>query len=671
MKGIWKSLAGLREEDSLLSLSGCSPRVDALEALPECAYPLSRAIQTEQVLDRMVIRIPCETSERFYGLGLNFRSLCLNHQVRHLRMDHFRDVDNGRTHAPVPFYVSDAGYGVFVDTARPVSFYMGGTVRTDAENPPEEINRGRGNNWQCEQSAEFVEISFAGQGAAVYIIAGQTMTQVVSRFNLLCGGGCLPPKWGLGYWHRTHYQTGASEAMADLDAYAQHGYSVDVLGLEPGWQSRSYPGSFEFDEARYPDPAGFVQALGARGVRVNLWENFFISRHAKFYREILPHCGTHQVWGGAVPDVTLPQARDILTRHHQEAHLSIGISGYKIDECDGFDEWLWPDHARFPSGHGAVVVRNVFGVRLQRMIDGWYQQCNRRTYGLARASNAGGVSLPFCLYNDCYAFDEYLMGMLSSGFCGALWTPEIRGANSAEALARRFQLAALSPMLLFNAWAEAVKPWDFPAAEAAVRDAIALRRSLLPYLYDAFARYHFHGVPPFRAVMMDYPSLCVHSIRSALDHTAEPYARARQAGIFDEYLIGEWLLFAPVRPGERERDVHLPPGVWHDYFTGTRYEGGESFSYECPLERIPLFVKSGSMIPTVRPDGVLAVRCYGAGGEAVFYDDDGETHDCDRGAYALIHCAFHRASGNFKGEFRVESHGYLPGYPVIECHPVG
>lgn len=661
MAQIWKQVYGEGSADSLLELSG-SRRAETIKAQPD-GHPLGRAIESERVHDRFVLRVPCRTDESFYGLGLSFHHLVLNHQVRHLRMDHYGGVDNGRTHAPVPFYVSDAGYGVFVDTAEPISFYMAGSVRMDAPNPPPEINRGRGNGWRCEQSAEFVEISWIGKGADVYLFTGDTMTEVVAAFNRLCGGGCLPPKWGLGYWHRTQYQTGAEEALADLDAYEAHGYSVDVIGLEPGWQSASYPGSFVWDAERYPDPAAFLTKMTERGVRVNLWENFFISRSAPFYDAIEPYCGSHRVWGGAVPDMLMAEAREILARHHKNTHIDLGVSGYKIDECDGIDEWLWPDHATFPSGRSAQVMRNVFGARLQRMIEALFRARDQRTYGLVRATNAGAASMPFCLYNDCYAFDEYMTGMLSAGFCGALWTPEIRGAKTADEMARRFQLAALSPMLLFNAWADEVKPWDFPEAEEAIKGAIALRHALLPYLYTAFRRYWGDGIPPFRAMMMDYPRLETATKQSVLDHTDNPYQTRKATAVTDQYMIGDCLLYAPVLPDETRRTVVLPEGIWYDFHTGERV-GGDAISVDCPLTYIPLFVKDGGMIPLATEAG-LTIRCYGARGECAIYDDDGISYAYEKGACAWIRCAFTRDGGVLRGHFDVDAHGYQTGYTNI------
>ena len=117
MNNVWKLCLGTPDPlSSLLALSGATLDPSRLSG---GACPLAAArIETERVRDRFVLRIPLSAGERLYGLGLSFEKMRVDYAARHLRCDHYAGRDTGRTHAPVPFYVSDAGYGVFVDTAR-------------------------------------------------------------------------------------------------------------------------------------------------------------------------------------------------------------------------------------------------------------------------------------------------------------------------------------------------------------------------------------------------------------------------------------------------------------------------------------------------------------------------------------------------------------------------
>lgn len=176
---------------------------------------------------------------------------------------------------------------------------------------------------------------------------------------------------------------------------------------------------------------------------------------------------------------------------------------------------------------------------------------------------------------------------------------------------------------MLNGWASGAKPWKFPEVEPIIDDAIRLRRQLQLYLYTAFYRYHTEGIPPFRALVMDDPTLIGREKSGVLDDTANPYQLSEDGDIVDQFLIGDVLMAAPMMPGQTERDVVLPRGVWHDFYTGEEYEG--TIRYACPLDKIPLFVKTGGIVPMLLANDTIEARCYGESGDGFIYDDDGET----------------------------------------------
>ena len=651
--------------DPVLSLVKNEPKLENInENFIDEPLPFD-GVYTEEINNKTVVCIPKDNSERFYGPGLRFQKIATNFAALHMRCDHYGNSDNGRTHVPTPFYVSDKGYGIFIDTPEFVSFYMGGTVRTDAKNPPVPQNRGRG-EWSADTPGDFVEASFE-KDALVYVIVGKSMLEVVSKFNLLCGGGPLVPKWGFGFWHRTHIQFGEEDVKNEIKLFKEKNFDLDVIGLEPGWHSNSYPCSYEWDEERFPDPKRFADDLLKEDIRINLWENLFVSEKASIYEDMKPYSGSHMVWNGLVPDFTLPEARKIYAEQHKKTHIDIGISGYKIDECDGYDNWLFPDHAKFPSGRNAAAVRNTLGILSQKAIYETYKEENRRTYGLVRASAAGSQMMPFCIYNDCYSFEQYLTGLASSSFCGALWVPEVRDANTAEEWVRRFQMCVFSPMLMLNAWANGVKPWQFEEVEDIIRDTIKFRKSLLPYIYNAFYLYRTKGIPPFRALCLDYDATASQEMTS-LDHTDNPYETISFSDTIDQYMAGSEIMVCPVRPDQKTRKVMLPKGDWYDYYTGEYVGNDETIEIDCPLDKIPLFVKDGAMIPTVDDDNNLIVRCYGDRGFGFVYDDDGETFNCENGEYALFSMAFNHENGVLNCNYLSEYDGYNPKYKEVHFY---
>jgi alpha-D-xyloside xylohydrolase len=234
------------------------------------------------------------------------------------------------------------------------------------------------------------------------------------------------------------------------------------------------------------------------------------------------------------------------------------------------------------------------------------------------------------LYSDLYDHATFIRGVAKAGLSGLLWTPEVRDANTPEELVRRLQSAVLSPMALINAWYIRNPPWKqvdraannagqfapgWEDVEAICRRMLELRMRLVPYLHAAFVRYQREGLPPFRPLVMDYPD----------DVQSWP--------VDDQFLVGEALLAAPVTAGRTARSVYLPRGEWFDFWSGRRYDGGQRLELEVPLEQIPLFVRSGTLLPLAEPTlhtddpraGELTVTAYGgANASFALYEDEGE-----------------------------------------------
>jgi alpha-glucosidase (family GH31 glycosyl hydrolase) len=644
--GVWKAVVGEPESASLLATAGGRPRLDALRAMPNAPFPLPRPdIRATLMSGKLALRLPLGPTEQLYGLGLGFKSLQQRGSVKQLHVDHYGGSDNGRTHAPVPFYVSSAGYGVLVDAARYITVYAGTAVRRDSPHPPAVKDRNLDKTWSAQPVSDAVEVLVPANGANVYVFAGPSTLDAVRRYNLYSGGGVLPPKWGLGFMHRVRSLSSARDAEREVGEFQARHFPLDVLGLEPGWQSASYPGSFTWDSTRFPDPDGFMQLMRRSGVRVNLWMNPYVAPSSPMFKALEPLSGSHTVWTGLVPDFTLPATRRVVMHHLDREVLRRGVSGFKIDEVDGYDRWLWPDHATFPSGSSGEQMRQLYGLSLQRATFDAFRARDQRTFGLVRGSNAGAAPLPYVIYNDSYSHQEFITALASSGFIGVLWTPEVRSSKTSEEWLRRMQSVCFSPLALLNAWADDTEPWSFPDVESQVRDVMQLRIRLLPYLYSAFARYHFDGTPPVRAMAL------------------EPGVVATQRDVTDQFMLGGDLLVAPLFAGAPSRTVILPAGSWYDFYTGAHVGGGQIISTApSALGQIPLYVRDGATIPLLRGEWLhvptaterpeLELRHYGeAPGTFNLYDDDGTTFAYERGQYSWTPLVVVRdANGTLRGE---------------------
>jgi alpha-glucosidase (family GH31 glycosyl hydrolase) len=645
--GVWKGVVGKPEAFDLLKAAGAVANKEALGKMNKASFPLNKTDISAKVVNRKTyLNFPLDKGEQLYGFGLNFQTIHQRGKILELHVDNFAGKDNGRTHAPTPFYVSSNGYGVFINAARYIKVYAGTAVKLYSKTPPNVQDRNLDKNWTSRPYSDAVEMLVPAEGVEVYVFAGPTALDAVRRYNLYNGGGPLPPRWGLGFTQRVQRLYDADMVKKEAKDFEDKGYPLDFIGLEPGWQSKSYPCTFEWDAKRFPQPKAFVQDMLSKGVRLNLWSNPYISPEASIFKTIKPYTGTHTVWNGAVADLTLPEARKILFGQLQKSQIDIGVSGYKFDEVDGGDQYLWPDVATFPSGHAAEQMRQTYGMMMMRYSTEIYHKMNKRTFGLVRANNGGGSSFPYVIYNDYYNHEDFITALINSGFAGVLWTPEVRASKTSEEWLRRFQSNVFSPLAMINAWASGTKPWTFPDVADQVKEFAMLRMQMMPYWYSEFAKYHFEGTPPFRAMNLE-PGFKMEAKKEATNANLEenPYEEAATKEIKDQYMAGEYLLVAPMFTGQKNRKVILPKGKWYDFYTGEFVGDGQVITVTPGLDKIPVYVKDGGIIPMMTPmlhapkagEKVdIEIRHYGtAPGKYRLYDDDGETFNYEKGDYSF------------------------------------
>lgn len=645
-QGIWKISVGKQEKVTLLSELDITPQWKAIEEIGDAPLAIDpKDVKTEVVDGKTYIRFPLDKDEKIFGLGLNFKTVEQRGRVMRLHVDHYGGSDNGRTHAPIPFFVSSKGYGALINSARYIDVWVGTSVRQDSSNPPVAKDRNTDKDWTAQPYSDNLEFLIPAEGAEVIVFSGKTMLDVVRRYNLYNGGGCLPPKWGLGFWHRVPSLFTDTEIEREVQEFRDKGFPLNVVGLEPGWMTASYPCTYEWDNTRFPNPQAFTKKMKESNIQTNLWMNPYISPKGELYDRIKPYTSSHTVWCGIVPDYMMSEAQRILIDHFKKHQLNLGVSGYKMDENDGYDSWLWPDVASFPSGTSAEQMRQIYGSLMQKVTTQMYKDENKRTYGLVRAANAGTTSFPYVIYNDYYNHHDFITALVNSSFIGVLWTPEVRASRTSEEWLRRMQTVCFSPLAMLNAWADGTKPWIFPEVAESVKAISLLRMQLIPYLYTAFADYTFKGTPPVRAMNLEEGyNMDEKMLQVSFDATNNPYALAIKKEVKDQFMVGNSLLVAPLFEGEKERKVILPKGKWYDFYTGEFAGEGEIISVSPGLDKIPVYVKDGGIVPMFPPirqienkQYPLEVRHYGnAPGIYDLYDDDGETFNYQKGEFVRI-----------------------------------
>jgi alpha-D-xyloside xylohydrolase len=685
--GIWRLRFGAPEEFTPTRFQTAPMDAKGLQAMPGGRkFPLDLSQITFKASARgCSVLLPMKDGEGIYGFGLNTELFEMTQNGkgrggRHIFLkptDHPEN-DLGESHAPAPFYVSTQGYGVFVDTARFASFYTGddapaGVGVNAADNPgvqtsTEDLYRSRSQHVRTM----LVDVP-AAKGVDVYIFAGPKIIDAVERYNLFSGGGPMPPLWGLGVQYRGYARYGAEETLALAARIRAAHIPCDVWGVEPGWQSKSYSCSFVWNSNQFPDPDGFLQKMRGMNYRMNFWEHAFTHPSSPIYKELQPWAGNYLVWGGLVPDFAAPEGRKIFLKQNYVALFDRQVEGVKLDECDYQPDspspWSFPLATAFPSGLDGEQMHSLFGLLYQQTMLEPFQEKGLRTWGLVRNSHALGAPLPYILYSDSYDHHCYVRGLANEGFSGLLWSPEVRSASSVEDFYRRIESVMFSPDAVINSWFIANPPWDqvdreknnrgelMPdraAVTEVVRDLLQLRMKFVPYLYSAFNAYHTSGKPPIRALVMDWPE-----------------DRATHL-IDDEFMFGDSVLVAPMFAGEPKRKVYLPAGEWYDFWTRQIITGKTTIEASNDVKQIPLFVKSGTLLPLaepvefIKPDTCLNVTVNVVGekpGDFILYEDDGVTTAYAKGEQTQIRL---RADGQTHSAERRGNYQGPPRYQITD-----
>lgn len=654
--GVWKVNYGIPEKFKPSEFKE-APALESLKELPDSEKPPFELdkIKFRTTSRGCVAELTMDEKEKLYGFGLQNNTFQQRGLRKEIRVNSWSTGNVGFSHAPVPFYVSTNGYAVLVNTSRYVTFYCG-TMRKASESI--DIKEGSGSTVAAsttelykpleKPSDEIIIEVPSEEGMEIYVFEGPSVKEAIRRYNLYSGGGCMVPTWGLGVKYRGKGDFSDEKAVKLASYFRKNNMPCDMFGLEPGWQSTAYSCSFVWNPALFSNPEKFIGRMDSLGFKLNLWEHAYVFPTSPLFDQLKDKACDFSVWKGLVPDFVNPEARDIFGNYHEQTLVDKGITAFKLDECDAADyrdaaaQWSFPELSQFPSGIDGEQMHQLFGVLYQKSLLDVFTRNNKRTLLDVRSSQAFSSPYAASLYSDMYDHHEFVRMISNAGFSGLLWSPEIRETKSEADLIRRTQTGVMSSQLLFNSWYLSNPPWlqfdmdknnrdeflpNAKELESKIRKLLELRMSLIPYLYSAFASYHYQGIPPFRALVVDYPE------------DESTYT------IDNEYLIGESLLAAPFIDGSSKRKVYFPEGVWYDFNTDKKYEGGKSYEIEMTLDQIPLFVKEGAILPLAKPvqyitrNTVFEIICHTYGNNCqpvALFEDDSYTFDFRKNLFNRI-----------------------------------
>ena len=533
----------------------------------------------------------------------------------------------------VPFFIGLRGgraYGLFFDNTWRSSFDMG------VEAPD-----------QYSFGAEGGELNY-------YFFYGPDPKKVIQRYTELVGRMPLPARWAIGY-HQSRYSYYPESCVRFIaDNFRQRQIPCDALFLDIDYMDGYRV--FTWDKSRFPDPPRLLADLRKQGFKVvtiidpgiKVDPNYRAYAQGvaegNFVKKPDGQLYIGKVWPGdsAFPDFTSEKVRAWWGSLYKGL-IDDGVAGFwnDMNEPSIFDvpsktmdlDAIFDDHG-LHSPH--AKIHNVYGMLMSEATRAGTLELrpNERPLVITRATYAGGQRYAAVWTGDNSSLWEHLrlslpelmtMGLSGLTFAGV----DIGGfalSPSAELYTRWLEAGVFYPYCRTHTekGSRNQEPWSFGnRMEEINRRAVELRYRLMPYLYDAFHEAAESGLPVMRALLLDYPD--------------DPQA----VGQNYEFLFGDDLLVAPVvKSDEREWDVYLPRGVWYDFWTDQRYTGPRHVNVEAPLDRVPVFVRGGAIIPTQQvveytdqaPVDPLTFEIYPAGNSTrEYYEDDGLSFDYQRG----------------------------------------
>ncbi len=494
-----------------------------------------------------------------------------------------------------------------------------------------------------------------------YIIYGSTPAEILATYSELTGRMPLPPKWSLGY-HQCRWSYESAAIVAELaQEFRQRQIPCDVIHLDIDYM-QGYR-VFTWNQKRFPHPQKLIADLKSQGFQVVTIVDPGVKYEPEadyavfdegmtqdwFVRDANGKLVHGYVWPdkAVFPDFLRPAVRQWWADQHR-ALTDVGVAGIWNDMNEpALDDRPFGDKGNkisfpldAPQGdpHELTThaeVHNLYGSNMAQASAEALQQGrpNQRSFVLTRSGFAGIQRWASVWMGDNQSLWEHLelslpmlcnMGLSGVPFVGCD-IGGFAGNATAELFARWMQVGMLYPLMRGHSalTTDRHEPWVFgDRVERTCREYIELRYQLLPYLYSLFWEAAQTGAPILRPLLYHYP------------HDPRTYA------LHDQVLLGEWLMAAPVyRPGVECRAVYLPEGVWYDWWTHTRYDGGTHILASAPLERMPLYVKAGAIIPMqpvrqfVDQHAIaqLTLKVAPGTGQFTLYEDDGQSFAYQQG----------------------------------------
>ena len=541
----------------------------------------------------MAIRIT--PGEHFYGWGEWFNAFRRTKGTLHLKAQDAPAFLQGRqTYSALPFFLSSRGYGFLLLNAFPSSWTI-------------DPRRGR------------MTLQAGGPALDYLVIFGPAPREILRAYTSLAGRPPLLPRWAFGLWGTGYPQESQDRVIAIAAEHRKRGIPLDALILDYHWEEGFH--NFKWRRSLFPSPDTLIKNLKENHVRLGLIFTPFVNQRNQPWKKgvlnlafkDLPRGCEHdderalpeyneakdkgylahdraEWWFGAggMIDFTNPDAATWWNDRLRPLYAR-GIAFFKND--DG--EYLPPD-ARSHLGLSGREYHNLYGFFYGKALyEDMLRLDDRRPFIYARSVWLGSQRYPAIFLGDQKPTFTSLRRAMRAGLNMSLagfsyWTADIFGLDgptTPETHMRYAQWALMVPIARYFFRPEYIDTTRFPwshnlQVEANFRQYAHLRYRLLPYFVASAWQAYQSGLPILRPMILEFGFM------------------TSLANVDDQHMLGDALMLCPVvTAGTSQRQVVLPPGVWHDFWSGRSYAGDETVTLAAPLERLPILVRGGSMVP--------------------------------------------------------------------------
>jgi len=476
------------------------------------------------------------------------------------------------------------------------------------------------------------------------VFYGPSADNVIATYRNLSGNVPLFPQWAYGFWQCRERYTSGTHLVETVKEFRKRNLPMDVIVQD--WQ---YWGKFgwgvpKFDETHYPNPAGFIKELHDLNAHFNIsvWEN--LDRKSEVAKDYVDH--NLFIPNSPWVDVFNPLGRETHWNALNQNLFRLGVDSWWMDATEPENDALKGKKTFLGLGDFYRLTYPLFVS--QAVYEGQRKtSLDKRVCILTRSAFLGQQKYGVINWSGDIGgtWDTYKRQIIAglnftiTGF--PYWTTDIGGffrpgrsqytdEKYQDLLTRWYQWGAMSPIFRMHGYQTETEPWKYgQKVEDNMRKMLNLRYRLLPYIYSEAWQVTKNGSTMMRPLVMDF--------------NGDTVAVNRQY----QYMFGKAFLVAPITgPNVSAWDVYLPKSAgWFDFWTGKRFNGGQTLKTDAPLDKIPLFIKAGSIIPMgkmiqyagEKTADTLEIRVYkGADAKFELYEDEGDNYNYEKGKYTLI-----------------------------------